>query len=138
MTRYRHHIKIVIVLLSGLFITIACDKMYTREHGFLEGKISIGPLCPVETVPPDPNCLPTPETYKAYPVSIWTTNRRREIARIDPALDGSYKVELNSGDYLIILETERNRIGSRNLPVEVRIYSNHSTQLNIDIDTGIR
>jgi hypothetical protein len=127
-----------IVILLSLIIYTGCDKQLAHEHGFLEGVISIGPICPVETNPPDPGCLPTAETYKAYPVTIWTSNGRKKITQINPALDGSYKAELESGNYLVILETGQNRIGSSNLPAEVVIVSQNNTILNIDIDTGIR
>jgi hypothetical protein len=53
-------------------------------------------------------------------------------------LDGTYKIELDHGNYLVILENEQNRIGSSNLPVEVSIIPQNKTILNIDIDTGIR
>jgi len=115
-----------------------CDKLNIQEAGYLEGKISIGPLCPVETVPPEPGCLPTAETYKAYPVSIWTSNGRRKIEQIYPALDGTYRIELIPGNYLIILERVQNAIGSSNLPKEVSIIPQKETILDIDIDTGIR
>ena len=115
-----------------------CDEQLQKDTGFLRGVISIGPICPVEKDPPDPGCLPTYETYKAYPVSIWSFNGRRKIAHVNPALDGSYKIELNSGNYLVILETGQNSIGSSNLPAEVEIRSQSETILNINIDTGIR
>jgi hypothetical protein len=115
-----------------------CDKQYNQESGFLEGKISIGPLCPVEKDPPDPGCLPTAETYKAYPVSIWTLNGKSKIAQINPSLDGSYMIELIPGNYLIKLEREKYVIGGSNLPAEVSIVSQQETILDIDIDTGIR
>jgi hypothetical protein len=115
-----------------------CDKLTYQEAGFLEGVISIGPLCPVETDPPVTGCQPTAETYKAYPVSIWTSNGRRKITQINPALDGSYKTELSPGNYLVKLGTASIGIGSSNLPAEVTITSQNNTVLNIDIDTGIR
>jgi hypothetical protein len=34
--------------------------------GVLKGKISSGPLCPVEKISPDSACLPTMETYKSW------------------------------------------------------------------------
>ncbi|HZM12894.1 MAG TPA: hypothetical protein VFB86_01830, partial [Bacteroidales bacterium] len=126
-----------IALLLGLFFS-SCENQVNQEAGFLEGVVSIGPICPVETDPPDPGCLPTAETYKAYPVSIWTSNGRRKIAQINPALDGSYKTELDPGNYLVKLGTANNRIGSSNLPAEVTITSQNKTILFIDIDTGIR
>jgi len=138
MVKRSNYIYLSIVFLASLLFISGCEKQFTQEAGFLEGIISIGPICPVEKEPPAPDCLPTYETYKAYPVSIWTSNGRRKIAQINPALDGSYKIELNPGNYLVILETEQNRIGSSNLPAEVAIRSQAETILNIDIDTGIR
>jgi len=123
--------------LPGLLFS-GCEKQTNQETGFLEGVISIGPICPVETDPPDPGCLPTAETYKAYPVSIWTSNGRRKIAQINPALDGSYNTELKPGNYLVKLGTTSQGIGGSNLPAEVTITSQNKTILNIDIDTGIR
>ncbi len=128
----------IIVFLPVILFTLSCDEKFTQDTGLLEGVISIGPICPVETDPPDPGCLPTYETYKAYPVSIRTSNGSRKITQIDPALDGSYKLELDPGNYLVILETIQNRIGSSNLPAEVTIISHDKTIFNIDIDTGIR
>ena len=127
-----------IVFLSGLLLTSGCDKQKARESGFLEGVISIGPICPVETDPPDPGCLPTAGTYKAYPVSVWTADGRRKIEQINPSLDGSFIIELEPGDYLVILEKEQNKIGGSNLPVKVSITAQNKTSLQIDIDTGIR
>jgi hypothetical protein len=135
----RHSCIIIagIILLPVLFIS-GCEKQINQEAGFLEGVISIGPICPVETDPPEAGCLPTAETYKAYPVSIWTSNGRRKITQINPALDGSYRIELSPGNYLVKLGTASKSIGGSNLPAEVTITSQNNTVLNIDIDTGIR
>ncbi len=138
MTGRRINIILGSLFLAGVLVIPGCDKEINRGTGFLEGVISIGPICPVETVPPDPGCLPTAETYKAYPVSIWTSNGRKKIAQINPALDGSYRTELDNGNYLVILGNGQNRIARSNLPVEVSIVPQNNTILNINIDTGIR
>jgi len=127
-----------IVFITVLLFILSCRKNVTQVTGFLEGVISIGPICPVERIPPDPACLPTAETYKAYPVSVWTSNGNRKIVLINPALDGSYSTELAPGNYLVILEKKMNMVGGSNLPVEVSIKSQEKTILNINIDTGIR
>lgn len=127
-----------LLLLTGLLFISGCDNQVIKEIGVLEGVISIGPICPVETVPPDPRCLPTAETYKAYPVSIWTSDGKSKIASINPALDGSFRTELLPGNYRVILEKNQISIGSSNLPVDVTIISKSNTLLNINIDTGIR
>lgn len=136
----RSNIKLIArsALLICLLLNSGCDKQNSQEVGYLGGKISIGPLCPVETDPPNPACLPTAETYKAYPVSIWTSDGKSKVAHINPALDGLYRVELDPGHYLIKLEKEQYTIGGSNLPVEISIMSQKETVLNIDIDTGIR
>jgi hypothetical protein len=138
MVRVKKYIKLCILFLSVAFTISGCEEQFPKDTGFLEGVISIGPICPVEKDPPDLECLPTFETYKAYPVSIWTSNGRRKITQVNPALDGSYKIELNPGKYSVILETSQNSIGSSNLPAEVEIRSQFETILNINIDTGIR
>jgi hypothetical protein len=127
----------VLATISLLFTSSTCVDNIPVDDGLLEGTISIGPLCPVETDPPSPGCLPTAETYKAYPVSIWTMDGSRKIAQINPALDGSFGVVLAPGMYLIRLDKD-NGIGSSNLPQTVVISSLEKTVISISIDTGIR
>ena len=127
-----------IFFFAGLLLISGCDKNMDPEGGFLEGIISIGPICPVETDPPQAGCLPTAETYKAYPVSVWAADGSGKVAAIDPALDGSFKIELMPGNYRIILEKQQNGVGSSNLPQEVTIIPSGKTSVNVEIDTGIR
>jgi len=126
-----------IVFLAGILVISGCENDSDKENGFLEGTISIGPLCPVETNPPEPRCLPTAETYKAYPVYVCTPDGSKKITLISPELDGSFKTELAPGKYLIIPDKEH-RIGSSNLPQEISIKSMETTVISINIDTGIR
>jgi hypothetical protein len=128
----------LIVILTGIILFSACEKKINQLPGFLEGTISIGPICPVETIPPDSACLPTAETYKAYPVSIWTSNGKRKITQLSPALNGTYQTELAPGTYLVILENQQLKFAGTNLPVQITIISQDKTLLNINIDTGIR
>lgn len=128
----------VVFRLSALFILSylsACEKQTNRENGILEGIIQIGPICPVEKDPPDPGCVPTAETYKAFPVYIHSSNGLRTL--INPALNGSFKIELPAGTYFLTLEKEQN-IGSSNLPIVVSIDPLGDTIIKIEIDTGIR
>jgi hypothetical protein len=138
MKQYIYYRIAGIIFLIGLVFSSACDKQVTGAPGILEGTISIGPICPVETIPPDPGCLPTAETFKAYPVSVWTANGKIKIAQIYPALDGSFITELAAGNYLVVLDKSQAGVGSSNLPAIVSIKSLDKTIINIDIDTGIR
>jgi hypothetical protein len=129
---------LVAIFLTWIAVMSGCDSKKALVAGILEGTISIGPICPVETIPPDPACLPTAETYKAYPVSVFTSDGKTKIAQLMPSLDGSYTSELPPGDYLVVLERAKNNIGGSNLPAIVSISSQDKTLLNINIDTGIR
>lgn len=137
MGKLNYNIKPVIFFLIGFLFASGCDKNI-QVPGYLEGKISIGPLCPVEHDPPDPGCLPTAETYRVYPIGIFFPDGKHRITQITPALDGTFRIELDPGKYLVILESAHFRIGSSNLPAEVDIISQNKTILDIDIDTGIR
>jgi hypothetical protein len=131
---------LAITFLIGIFIIASCETLqyYSGENGYLEGTISIGPICPVQTVPPEPACLPTAETYKSYPVNIWTADGKKKIKQINPALNGSYRTELTPGNYLVVLDRGAGNFGGSNLPLNVSIIAKKYTILNIDIDTGIR
>ena len=126
------------LLLLAVLLNWSCDQqqMQIVEKGFLEGKVTIGPLCPVETVPPDPACQPSQDTYDAWPIVIWTADKKTKIATIDPELDGNYFADLPKGSYLIDLDKQHRF--DKSLPALINIEPNETSLLNIDIDTGIR
>jgi hypothetical protein len=137
MERLTARVFVTLALISMLFASSTCEDRIAGEDGVLEGKISIGPLCPVETDPPQPGCLPTAETYKEYPVGIWTTDGNRKVARISPAQDGSFSLLLVPGQYLVKLDIST-VIGGSNLPMIIEVNTLEKTTVKIDIDTGIR
>ncbi len=126
-----------LVILTVFSSLSGCEKPVSQEYGYLEGIIRIGPLCPVETDPPSSDCLPTAETYKAYPVAVWTSDGSKRVSTLSPSLDGSFSVRLPAGMYLVKLVNLYGAGGS-NLPVEVVINALEKTMLDIEIDTGIR
>ena len=128
--------QIFLIAFLAVFLLGSCTpQIQSSGTGFLEGKISIGPLCPVERFPPDPNCQPTEETFKAWPIAVYKENTK--ITSLNPNPDGIFRVELPAGNYVVNLEKPVG-IGGGNLPVTVTINSGEITMLNIDIDTGIR
>jgi hypothetical protein len=106
------------------------------SFGILEGKVTIGPLCPVERIPPDPSCQPTDKTYKAWLIAVYSLDKKTKIAQIKPDISGNYKLELPVGNYIVDLEKQY--IFNRSLPTNIAIKKGEIAQLNIDIDTGIR
>jgi hypothetical protein len=106
--------------------------------GVLKGKITIGPLCPVETVPPSPGCSPTAETYKTWATAVWKLNKTGKVVTLTPALDGNYLVTLPSGKYIIDFDSIQNYKAGSNLPFKITVPANDTVIFNINIDTGIR
>lgn len=138
-SQHWYGIILVAAALAVLNILSACTKSKSSDDkGILSGVVSIGPLCPVERNPPDPACLPTAETYKAWPVGIWSIDGKKKIAAISPALKGSYQTEICPGTYQVKLEIDQPHAGNSNLPAEITITAGDTTKLDIDIDTGIR
>jgi hypothetical protein len=130
-------------ILSVLFFFSCEDQTLNKGQGEIKGKISIGPLCPVETIPPKPECQPTAETYKAYQTAVWTLTRKK-VAEINPDSTGNFILKLNSGTYVIDFDNSSNKvplpppIGSSNLPSVIHIPNQDTVIFNITIDTGIR
>ena len=106
--------------------------------GVLRGKITIGPLCPVETVPPNPNCSPTAETYKTWATAVWKLDKKTKLVTLNPTLDGNYMTVLPVGKYIIDFDATQNYKAGSNLPTEISVNKNDTTTFNINIDTGIR
>jgi hypothetical protein len=113
--------------------------MDESNMGYLEGDVSIGPICPVERIPPDPKCMPTAETYKAHALSVYAVGSdgsRLKVMVFYADASGHYKIPLRPGVYEI--QTERTAgLGSLR-PVNVTISAGGGTRLDIRIDTGIR
>jgi hypothetical protein len=135
-----YNISFYILFISLVLALSACSRDITdgMAAGRLHGHIDIGPLCPVERNPPDPNCQPTEETYKAWPISIWTQDRKTKI-RFAIAADaqGEYDVDLPVGKYYLGLD-KGDGIGGSNLPALIEIKKDKTTEFNITIDTGMR
>ena len=140
MKLYSRYLVGGLIMVTTLISIESCENQQLSfgESGILEGVVSIGPLCPVETDPPQSECQPTAETFLAYPVSVWSSNGKTKIRQINPELDGSYSTDLPQGRYMIKLETGDFGPGSSNLPAKVLIQPDDTTFFNVDIDTGIR
>jgi len=133
-------LKYLVLTAFLIAVIFSCSEQnLLTGSGVLKGKISIGPICPVERIPPDPACLPTMETYKAWATAVWTVNKISKVATLSPKLDGTYEIDLPAGNYVVDFEVSRTfGVGGSNLPKAISIANKDTTTLNINIDTGIR
>jgi hypothetical protein len=93
-----------------------------------------GPICPVETLPPDPACAPRPVPGA---VLVIRDAAGSEVARVVAAEDGSFFAELPPGDYVVEPQPAEGMMGTAaNQPVTV--VDGAAAQIHLDYDTGIR
>ncbi len=100
--------------------------------GLLEGKVTIGPLCPVE---PCPVTVSNPYTSRTIILRKQTGEFFTQIILQE---DGSFEAEIGAGIYILSL-SDCSFLGcNRSLPKTVTIEAGKTTETKIDIDTGIR
>ena len=127
--------KLLIITLITVSLFIWGCSGETRETGILHGKVTIGPIVPVEQPGVDYD-IPC-EVYQARKIMVYDRNHESLVKQVDIDCDGRYRTELNPGFYVVDI----NRTGidySQEVPAEIKIESGLTVRLDIDIDTGIR
>ena len=100
------------VLVFAFLALVGCSAVGTPSApAVLTGKVSVGPLEPVERAP--------------------------EPAESLVVLAPAKRVELRPGTYVVAMPPEKIEF-ARDLPKTVTLTSGETVQLDIDIDTGIR
>ncbi len=103
----------------------------SQGEGTLYGKVSIGPLCPVE-----PCSNPRPDVYSSRSLALQPASGQPTYVSLNA--DGSFKSAVRAGTYSVSL-TSCDFMGCRYaLPKTVVVRAGEATPLEISIDTGIR
>ncbi len=125
--------KIILpALFLGLVLIAGCIQ---RETGVLQGKVTIGPLCPVEPCRISPDQME--KVYEMRKILIYDANRQSLLEEVNISRNATYRIELNPGSYVVDI----NRIGidrSAEVPGKINIEPGKTVVLDINIDTGIR
>jgi hypothetical protein len=127
---------LVVIIIAIVFVTFDGGQPAEtgKSTGTLTGKVSIGPLCPVEpcTVPHDRLVA----AYAAHPITISTPDGI-VVTTVTADPESGYTVSLKPGTYVVAIP-KQGIGGSPDLPATVTIRSGETIQLDITIDTGIR
>ncbi len=121
-----------------VFLSAGCGQSGTNENrapGFLEGTVTIGPLCPVEPCQISPEQLAA--VYAARKVIVYNSDRTSVIKERSLDQNGRYSAELEVGKYIVDIK----HVGidrSPDVPTAISIEPGKTVTLNIGIDTGIR
>ncbi len=120
------------VIIIGALAAIAfIQGTQPPGQGTISGKVTIGPLCPVEPCPD-----PDPEIYTSRQLVLQPSFGNPIYVQLNP--DGSFQATVNAGTYTVNL-TNCTFLGCKHsLPKTVTVAPNETTTINIDIDTGIR
>ena len=106
-----------------------------ENKGIVQGKILIGPICPVERE--GVTCEPSPEAYSSRKIIIYATDGSTIIKETTPDEKGNYKISLIEGEYVVgIYRTGID--SSSDVPKNITVRKGETVELNISVDTGIR
>ena len=122
----------LILLLITTFILSGCIlKAEDEINSGIYGIVTIGPINPVEKE--------GEINYKPYQATIIikTEGSLAEIERFTSNSDGTFKVYLKPGKY-ILEPLKSNEPFPFGKPIEVEVKPNQFTEVNISLDTGIR
>ncbi len=124
------YLKVLLLLL----VTASCTGP-PAEHFEVSGMALAGPVCPVETEPPDPDCAPRP-VVGATIEAIDSSGSTAGTAVTD--VDGRFVLSLPLGEYTIVPFPVEGLMGT---PAPFRIAVTSPVEVDMGVltyDTGIR
>jgi hypothetical protein len=99
------------------------------------GTATAGPVCPVETNPPDPSCAPRPV---AGAVIVVRDASGGEVARATTGPDGTFAIAVAPGRYVVEALPVTGLMGTPAPQADVTVAPGAPTTVDFDYDTGIR
>jgi hypothetical protein len=125
-------VRFFFIALICMTLIVGCGR--NEPPGILSGRVTIGPLCPVE-----PCNVPAEKVAGTYALRTVVVYDEKDIPVQEITLGptGDYSVELPPGTYVV--DMKKFRIDQvMGAPTTIIIESGKTKKVNIDIDTGIR
>jgi hypothetical protein len=121
----------VLFILLFLFLT-TCSPQIPANTG-IEGKVLIGPMCPV--VQQGKECPDKP--YQAT-LTVLDSNGIHKVARFQSDVEGQFRLPLAPGTYLLRPETPKNMPVPTAPEQNFTVTEGRFTQISVSYDSGIR
>jgi hypothetical protein len=126
----------VLLAAFGLVLGACSPAPSSVAQVHLTGRATAGPVCPVERVPPDPNCAPRPV---AGAVLAIVTVAGAEVGQARTAADGSFAFDVPEGDYRLVPQRVEGLLGTApSIEFSVRVGGPQPAPFDVLYDTGIR
>ena len=103
--------------------------------GSIIGSVLLGPTCPVEQYPPDPECADKPY---ATTLVVTTPDGARVIKTFASNTEGKFNVEVPPGQYAIRSAAAANVLPYCSTNEEIVVEANGYAEVTVSCDTGIR
>lgn len=113
--------------------TIPASSTRTQSQGTLDGVVEAGPTCPVESVTQP--CPPKPVPSR---VVLIETSGGSIVAKVTTDQQGRFEVNLAPGTYELKAVPGITQYPIQRKPQVVTIVAGQTTQVKIELDTGIR
>jgi len=104
--------------------------------GSITGYLHLGPVCPVQKNPPDPNCAD--KTYVDAKVDIKLKSSGVLAKSLVSDASGNFRADLAPGVYTISAGPKAGGFLPRCAESEATVTANHISSVDISCDTGIR
>ncbi len=112
------------------------ESINTGESSGIMGRVLLGPTCPVETIPPDPNCADKP--YGDTRLAITTPDGSRVIKEFGSDLAGEFKIKISPGQYAIRSAAVANILPYCATNETIIVKKGKFTETVVHCDSGIR
>lgn len=131
--------RAISVIVVSIALFAACGDANDPEHdptatATLKITALAGPVCPVQTDPPSPDCAPRPVDMAIIVVS---GPDGAERARGTTGSDGTVVLEVAAGELTIVPQPVEGLLGTA-AAVTVTVADGQTLQATVDYDTGIR
>lgn len=115
---------------------IVSVKLAPKDTSGVTGYIHMGPVCPVERYPADPNCADKP--FADARVNIVAKGGTPSVGSFVSDTKGNFNANLSPGTYIVNVSSQTSSMLPRCEGKEVSVLANKFAALDISCDTGIR
>ncbi|QQR82758.1 hypothetical protein IPJ70_01450 [Candidatus Campbellbacteria bacterium] len=112
-----------------------CEFALCSDEGAISGKVTVGPICPVERL--GVSCTVPAEAYTSREVILYANNGTTEIGRRHFTSSGTYQFNAPAGSYVIDIPHQAVG-GSGDVPKKITVSAGKIVSFDFSIDTGIR